>query len=262
MSLKIGWFTTARGPGSMGMFSNVMNAIQSKKIDAEISFVFSNREKGEFDATDNFFQFVEDNSIPIITLSSKKFKQEHHTGDPDVNGLPAWRIKYDLAISNLIASYDYDIGVLGGYMLIFSGHFCKKHYLLNLHPALPNGPTGTWQEVITDLIRSKSKDSGIMMHQAIEEVDRGPVATYCKFSIQDDGNKHLWEKISNYSSLIGDKEIENSELFLNIRERGLSAEPKFILATLQAFAEKRITVTDAVMQTEGAELPINISDKI
>ena len=147
-------------------------------------------------------------------------------------------------------------------MLIFSGHFCKKHYLLNLHTALPNGPTGTWQEVITDLIRSNSKDSGIMMHQAIEEVDRGPVATYCKFSIQDDGNKHLWEKISNYSSLIGDKEIENSELFLNIRERGLSAEPKFILATLQAFAEKRITVTDAVMQTEGAELPINISDKI
>ena len=112
MSLKIGWFTTARGPGSMGMFSNVMNAIQSKKIDAEISFVFSNREKGEFDATDNFFQFVEDNSIPIITLSSKKFKQEHHTGDPDVNGLPAWRIKYDLAISNLIASYDYDLSLI------------------------------------------------------------------------------------------------------------------------------------------------------
>ena len=62
MSLKIGWFTTARGPGSMGMYSNVVNAIQSNTIDAEISFVFSNREQGESDATDNFFQFVKKNS--------------------------------------------------------------------------------------------------------------------------------------------------------------------------------------------------------
>ena len=262
MSLKIGWFTTARGPGSMGMFSNVMNAIQTKAIDAEISFVFSNREKGEFDATDNFFQFVEENGIPIITLSSKKFKQAHNTDDSDINELPAWRIKYDSVISDLIASYEYDIGVLGGYMLIFSDHFCKKHYLLNLHPALPNGPTGTWQEVIIDLIRSKSIDSGVMMHQAIKEVDRGPVATYCQFSIQDQENNHLWEKANNDSSLIGDKEIENSALFLDIRERGLSVEPKFILGTLQAFAEKRITVTNAVMQAQRAELPINISDKI
>ena len=133
---------------------------------------------------------------------------------------------------------------------------------MNLHPALPNGPTGTWQEVIIDLIRSKSIDSGVMMHQAIKEVDRGPVATYCQFSIQDQENNHLWEKANNDSSLIGDKEIENSALFLDIRERGLSVEPKFILATLQAFAEKRITVTNAVMQAQRAELPINISDKI
>jgi phosphoribosylglycinamide formyltransferase-1 len=262
MSLKIGWFTTARGPGSMGMFSNVINAIQAKQLDAEISFVFSNREQGEFDTTDKFFQFVENNNVPLITLSSKKFKQAINTEEITGNGLPAWRIKYDEAISELITGYTYDIGVLGGYMLIFSGQFCKKHYLLNLHPALPNGPTGTWQEVIVDLIHSESKDSGIMMHQAIEEVDRGPVATYCQYSIQDEANNALWEKMKNFNSLIGNKEIENSELFLDIRERGISAEPKFILATLQAFAEKRITVTNAVMQTQEASLPIDISDKI
>tara|TARA_Y100001970_G_scaffold263531_1_gene349082 strand:- start:2564 stop:3352 length:789 start_codon:yes stop_codon:yes gene_type:complete len=262
MSLKIGWFTTARGPGSMGMYSNVVNAIQSKTIDAEISFVFSNREQGESDATDNFFQFVKKNNVPLITLSSKKFKLKHATEDVNINGLPAWRIKYDEVISSLIEGYEYDIGVLGGYMLIFSGNFCKKHYLLNLHPALPSGPTGTWQEVIIELIRSRSEESGIMMHQAIEEVDRGPVATFCKYPIQDKVNNNLWEKMKNYSSLIGDKEIENSELFQDIRERGVSVEPKFILATLQAFAEKRIIVTDAIMQAQDSNLPIDISDKI
>ena len=262
MSLKIGWFTTARGPGSMGMFSNVINAIHAKQLDAEISFVFSNREQGEFDATDKFFQFVEKNNIPLLTLSSKKFKQTVNTGVRKDNELPAWRIKYDEAVSEIIAGYQYDIGVLGGYMLIFSGQFCIKHYLLNLHPALPNGPTGTWQEVIVDLIRSESKDSGIMMHQAIEEVDRGPVATYCQYSIQDEANNKLWKKMKNFNSLIGNKEIENSELFLDIRKRGILAEPKFIVATLQAFAEKRITVTDAVMQTQEAFLPIDLSDKI
>ena len=48
----------------------------------------------------------------------------------------------------------YRLGVLvmAGYMLIVSPAMCRRFAILNLHPALPGGPTGTWQEVIWRLL--------------------------------------------------------------------------------------------------------------
>lgn len=263
MALRIGWFTTARGPGSKGMFDNVIAAIQSGKLDASIEFVFSNRAPSESKTTDLFFNEVEKQKIKLFTLSSKDFKKNDNLSQKKTGLLlPQWRKDYDAEIDKLIDSEEYDIGILGGYMLIFSAEFCKKHYLLNLHPALPDGPTGTWQEVIIELIRANAKISGMMMHQATEEVDRGPVATTCNFEIQNKSNEHLWKQLHNYSGMIGNKEIENSELFQSIREMGLVIEPKFILATLQSFANKTISVHNSKMFTNEPTLPINLSGGI
>ena len=49
-----------------------------------------------------------------------------------------------------------DFGVLAGYMWIVSPDFCEKVKLINLHPALPGGPKGSWQEVIWQLISCRS----------------------------------------------------------------------------------------------------------
>ena len=263
MALRIGWFTTARGPGSKAMFDNVIAAIQSGELDARIEFVFSNRAPSESKTTDLFFNEVEKQKIKLFTLSSKDFKKNDSLSQKKTGLLlPQWRKDYDAEIDKLIDSEEYDIGILGGYMLIFSAVFCKKHYLLNLHPALPDGPTGTWQEVIIELIRANAKISGMMMHQATEEVDRGPVATTYNFEIQNKSNEHLWNQLHKYSGMIGNKEIENSELFQSIREMGLAIEPKFILATLQSFANKTISVHNSKMFTNEPTLPINLSGGI
>ena len=40
---RIGWFTTARGPGSMNLFTTMLRSMDSGEIKAQLSFVFINR---------------------------------------------------------------------------------------------------------------------------------------------------------------------------------------------------------------------------
>ena len=50
--LRLGWFSTGRGEGSRGLFTCVKDAIDRGELDAEISFVFCNREAGEHAGSD------------------------------------------------------------------------------------------------------------------------------------------------------------------------------------------------------------------
>ena len=55
--------------------------------------------------------------------------------------------------------------------------------MINLHPAAPNGPDGTWQEVIWKLIEQRADHSGVKIHLVTEELDRGPTIAYCRYPI-------------------------------------------------------------------------------
>ena len=46
MTLRLGWFTAGRGPGSRGMFERALAAIDDGSLDAQIAFVFMQRERG------------------------------------------------------------------------------------------------------------------------------------------------------------------------------------------------------------------------
>ena len=230
MTLRVGWYTTARGAGSRGMFEAVRDAIRAGTLDAEFAFVFCNREPGEDPATDAFFDVVRAEGIPLLTLSSVRFRKEHggtrsRPGEP----LPAWREAYDDAVAGLVNPYRAETGVLAGYMLIFTAAFARTHRLLNLHPALPGGPVGTWREVIRELIRTGARESGVMAHIAIPEVDMGPVSAFCRYPIE----------AAPPPSGVSDAEVEGSSLFATIRAAGLRREAAFLVAALQAEAEGR-----------------------
>ena len=73
---------------------------------------------------------------------------------------------------------------MAGYMLISSPAFCRRYAILNLHPALPGDPTGTWQQVIWQLLEDDAAETGAMMHLATAQLDRGPVrsaTSACRF---------------------------------------------------------------------------------
>lgn len=245
MTLRLGWFTTARGPGSRGMFKAVSNAIEHGDLDAEFAVLFCNRERGESDATDRFFDLVEERGVPLVTRSSVAYRRTVG-GERSRSGeaLPAWRAEYDRLVDTDLAEHLFDMGVLAGYMLIFEREFVQHHTLLNLHPALPDGPTGTWQQVIRALIRTRASESGIMTHQAIAEVDMGPPVAFCRYSLRTVALAPLWADLENRIDTLDDTAMDDTPLFAAIRSEGLRREAPFLVAALAACASGQVRVTE------------------
>ena len=236
--LRIGWFSTGRGEGSRGLLSFIHDAIDRGRLDASIEFVFSNREPGEAEGSDQFFNLVRSYGVPLVTLSSSRYRREHGGGP-----MSRHRSGFDREAIRLLEPYQPDICALAGYMLICSGVMCRRYPLLNLHGALPDGPTGTWQSVIWQLIDSRATQTGAMIHLATEEVDRGPVLSHCVVPITGDGFDQDWEGISGRDAAsIRDAEGEDFPLFQRIREAGYRREPYLILETLRAVADGRLQV--------------------
>ncbi len=199
---QLGWFSTGRDKAASGLLQVVNNSIRQGEIEAEIAFVFSNRELGESEESDLFFKLVEDYHIPLICFSYQKFKarlrREASKGAPttgQAGTLPLWRLDYDREVMNRLQDFHPDLCVLAGYMLITGREMCQRYNMINLHPAAPGGPTGTWQEVIWQLIDNKAQETGVMMHLVTPELDKGPPVTYCTFSIKGKSFDRYWNKI-------------------------------------------------------------------
>ena len=256
MTLGVGWYTTARGAGSRGMFLAVRNAIDNGTLDARFAHVFCNRDQGEDIATDQFFDLVHDTGAPLVTLSSVRFRREHGGERSQPNEpLPEWRAAYDREIARLVDPHGAQVGVLAGYMLIFTPPFVSQHPILNLHPALPGGPAGTWREVIRHLIRSGASESGAMIHLAIPEVDAGPVAAFCRYAIRGGEYDALWRELNDPSGM-DDAAIEASALFSRIRDAQMAYEAPLLVSALQAFADGRMrALPERILDATGNDAP-------
>ena len=135
--LRLGWWSTGRGEGSRGLLRAVHGAIASGELNASIEYVFSNREQGEAEGSDEFFGMVESMGVPLVRLSSQRFRRERGGG-----GMSRHRDAYHDEAMRLTAPYRIDMSVLAGYMLITSPRMCRERTMINLHPALPDAPAG------------------------------------------------------------------------------------------------------------------------
>jgi len=264
VTVHVGWFTTGRGSGSRGMYEAVRSAIADGSLDARVSFVFSNRARGEDPVTDAFFAQIDDDGIPLIAISSVQFRrsadgERSRPGAP----LPRWRTEYDRAVAEAISAYRFDVGVLAGYMLIFTAEFVERFPLLNLHPALPTGPIGTWREVNRELIRDHAIESGVMMNLAIPAVDEGPVVGYCRYPINGPDFEAARQELGDDADL-EPATLEASQLFQLIREAGLRREAPFLAELLRAFASGRVKIEDgSVTYASGrAAMPVDLTEEV
>ena len=251
--LNIGWFSTGRGEGSRGLLNFVQKRLIATGADARINFVFSNRERGEAEGSDEFFNLVDGYDIPLVTHSSSAFRKQ--TG----GRFSEHREEFDQQVMDKLASTEADVCVLAGYMLIVSGKMCRQYPLLNLHPALPDGPTGTWQEVVWELIETKATKTGAMVHLATEEVDRGPVVSYVNVPIIGPKFDQHW------ASLIGRdlEEIKKSEgesypLFRAIRDEQYLREPYLLFETIRSVSQGEIGVMGCQV-VDASEAPLTAS---
>lgn len=256
--LSLGWLSTARGQTSPRLLRVVQEAIGRGEFAARIVVVFCNREPGEDANTDRFLELVRSYDIPLVCFSYSRYRRER--GLPPVRAgeaLPPWRSDYDREVIRILEPYPFELGVLAGYMLIASEVMCQRYDLLNLHPAAPGGPIGTWQEVIWQLMEGRAERAGVMMHLATPEVDRGPPATYCTYSIRGPGFDDLWQEVESRSvAEIQGAEGEENRLFQEIRRQGVARELPLVVATVRAFAEGRVRIDNKrVLDDGGRPIP-------
>lgn len=186
-----------------------------------------------------FIEQVKGYGIPLVCVSSKRFKDEY--GDE-------WRPKFEAEAMSSLQGYDADLVVLAGYMLIVGAEMCQRYPMLNLHPALPGGPKGTWKEVIWELMGEGATETGAMMHRATPVLDEGPPATYCSFSIRGEPFDRYWGEIQGRSIAdVQRQEGEENPLFKEIRRHGAARELPLIVETIKAFSEGRVRIQGATI---------------
>lgn len=260
---KFGWFSSGRDEAARELLRVVYEGVQKGDLPGEIGFVFLSAEEGEDKESDQFIDFVKDCKLPLYTFSASRFQPELWK-----NNRVEWRNNFHREIEKTLPLKEVVFSVLAGYMYIVSADFCRKYRLLNLHPALPGGPAGTWQEVIWKLIEQRAKKQGAMIHLVTEELDRGTPLTYFSFSLTDEKFKPYWEdlyaRLKNMSlSEVKETVGEELPLFKVIREEGVKRELPLIYFTIKKFLEGEIPEeVEPVLLESEKNFPLNLNQEI
>lgn len=235
---RIGWFTTARGPGSFNLFNSMLERINSGEIKAEISFMFINRDvKGNRNRA-RMIEMAEDLDIPVVIFPSDKFRPE--LKENDVN---AWRNAYGEALRQRISRYDFDFGVLAGYMLIFDPETCRKYVLINLHPALPDTYKGTWEEIIEQVVDHRDDSYGATVHLCTPELDRGASISFDSFPLDKFRSRNM----------------SRDDLVKAIRAEEVRREAPLLMETVKMIVNGEVVLRDGkVLHRSGKKLSHSI----
>jgi len=242
--MKIGWFTTARGPGSLGLFTKMIENIDSGMIDARISFVFINREVKGNQFRAKLIEMAEERNIPVVIFPSDSFRQ-----DLKANDIVAWRDAYGEGLRSRLSDFEIDFGVLAGYMLIFDPETCRTYSLINLHPALPDTYKGTWEEIVGQVVDNKDERYGSMVHLCTPDLDRGQTIAYDSFPIDD---------------LLGSG-CSREDLVRSIRGREVRREVSLLMETIKQIVNGTIELRNGkAWKKDGSSLstPLCLSDII
>lgn len=254
-SKNIGWFTTGRDEAAIELLKIVYSEIKSGFLPLKIAYVFISKEPGEGFFSDRLIEMARgEMGLKVISFSALRFEPELRKKDKEL-----WRELYHDEVLKRLED-EIDFGVLAGYMWIVSPKFCNSLKLINLHPALPGGPKGSWQEVMWQLISARACETGAMMHLVTPELDEGPALSFFRFSLRTPEFLPLWEntekKLLKYH-LSGLKKLEGeeNELFKKIREEEVKRELPLIVYTLKYLGEEKITF-------DSENLPLDLTEEI
>jgi len=210
---RIGWFSSGRDRQARNLLLGTKNYLAD--YDVEIAWVFCNEQH------DEFAQLVYDLQIPLVYLDSARFIPECRKRD-----LIKWRTRYGKKIADVLNFGVVDVTVLAGYMLVLGEPELSASTFLNLHPALPDGPTGAWDDVIRQVVANNAGRHGCMVHEATAELDRGPVVVWEEFSIKGPEWDLLWHP-NNHKAL-----------FWKIRREGERMETPLLQRAIMEYLRK------------------------
>ncbi|MCP4304198.1 MAG: phosphoribosylglycinamide formyltransferase [bacterium] len=110
------------------------------------------------------------------------------------------RDRFDRELADVVASYQPDLVVLAGWMLILGAEFLDRFPddVINLHPAMPGAFPGTdaIKRAHAAFHRGEIKRTGVMVHRVVAEVDAGPAVVAEPVPIfQDESVADLEERV-------------------------------------------------------------------
>jgi phosphoribosylglycinamide formyltransferase 1 len=267
MALRIGWFSTGRDPAARNLLQTVHQDLVEHHVPATIRWTFCHRETGdgpfneEYRERELFFDLAAGLDIPCATLSHVRFMPDLRKKGLDESPsaaepspiLQEWRNRFGQEVMKVVELMpEVDIIVMAGYMLILGDPELEGLVMVNIHPALPWGPRGTWQEVIHQLIAEQATVQGIMVHVVTKELDRGPVISYCQFPIRGEGWDDLWEGWARDIGAEAPREVRESHpLFRKIRAEGEVRELPLLKTAIRELACGCISVRDRTIWAGG-----------
>lgn len=282
MTVRIGWFSTGRDEAARNLLETVFDDLTASGAAAEIAWIFCHRELGDGPEKEEarqrrlFFELADRLNIPVKTLSHVRFMPELRKRGLEESPFAAeasptlerWRDLYGEEVLKAVRDEPVSFVVMAGYMLIVGDPELTLD-LVNIHPALPWGPQGTWQEVIHRLIAERASAQGIMVHLVTKTLDRGPVISYCRFPLVGPGFDRLWAawdvEITADSTREG---RERHPLFRKIRTEGEIRELPLLRMAIREIVEGRITVAnkqvfcDGRLREHGVELTETIEGMV
>ena len=259
---SFGWWTTGRDKAAVNLFKAALTAIDNGIIAGDFAYLFMSKRREETPYCAEISELAQKRGIPVLELSATSFMPDLRKGDRE-----KWRALYHEKIYELVRGFSCPLAVLAGYMWVLSPEICSKIAAINLHPALPGGPAGTWQEVIWQLLQTRAQKTGAMMHLVTPELDKGPPITFFSFPIVGPEWQNLWDEFFRLENELGFKGVmeeqgENLPLFKRIRAEGEKRELPLIVQTLRAFSLGRLKAeAGGVLDESGSVLkePVDLT---
>ncbi len=155
----------------------LIDAIESKKIDAKISVLISNKKEAYA------ITRAKEHNIKSVIIESKGRERE----------------EFDREVASVLEENGVELILLIGYMRILSGFFVNKYKnkIMNIHPSLlPAFAGGMDKDVHLEILNSGVKVTGCTLHFVDESVDGGPIIMQKSVDISiDETVESLKEKV-------------------------------------------------------------------
>ena len=184
--LRIGILSSTRATDMEG----IVSAIKSKKLNAVISVVISNKQ-------DSYaLERARNHNIKSIFIESKGKERE----------------QYDKEVAKVLDENNVELILLIGYMRIVSPFFVKryKNRIMNIHPSLlPKYAGGMDKDVHAEVLKNKEKITGATLHFVDEGKDTGPIILQKEVKIENNETiDSLKEKVQKAEQSIIIKAID------------------------------------------------------
>ena len=150
--LRLGILASTKGTDMQA----VIDAINSKKLNAVISVVVSNKEDAYA------LERAKKHNIKSVFLDAKGKTRE----------------EYDKEISKILEQNKVELILLIGYMRFLSPWFVNKYKnkIMNIHPSLlPKYAGGMDKDVYAEVLKNNEKVTGATLHFVDEGADTGPI---------------------------------------------------------------------------------------